>query len=201
MDLFHKSADFETFAKILAEGLERYPVDLLAWCLMSNHWHLVLRPHRADALGRMMGWVGVTHVRRHHAHYHTAGGGHLYQGRFKSFPVEDDRHFLTVCRYVEANPLRAEMVPAAEAWRWSSLGDRLSAEPVLATAEWPMDRPKNWTALVNQSMKSSDVEAVRTSVNRGRPLGSAEWVKKTVKRLGLEYSVRPRGRPTTKNKE
>ena len=75
----------------------------------ANHWHLVLRPGRGEELGRLMGWVCVTHVRRHHAHYHSAGGGHLYQGRFKSFPVQDDRHFLVLCRYVpsQSGPGRA----------------------------------------------------------------------------------------------
>src|SRR4051794_15467912 len=108
MTLFRKPQDFDAFERILAEGLTRYAVDLLTWCLMGNHWHLVLRPRSDEALGRFIGWVGVTHVRRHHAHYHTSGGGHLYQGRFKSFPVADDAHFLTLCRYVEANALRAK---------------------------------------------------------------------------------------------
>src|SRR5688572_20918012 len=85
--LFRKPADYDAFARVLAEGLAAYPVDLLAWCLMPNHWHLVVRPRADDAAGRLMGWVGVTHVRRHHAHHRTRGGGHLYQGRFKSFPV------------------------------------------------------------------------------------------------------------------
>src|SRR5262245_9743930 len=115
--IFHKPPDYDAFERILAEGLKRYAVELLAYCLMPNHWHLVLRPGRAAALGRFVGWVCVTHVRRHHAHYHTSGGGHLYQGRFKSFPIEpNDRHFRIVCRYVEGNALRARLVRRAENW-------------------------------------------------------------------------------------
>ncbi len=87
MWIFHKAEDFGRFERVLAEGLERYHVDLLTYCLMPNHWHLVVRPKTDDALGRWMGWVSVTHVRRHHERYHSRGGGHLYQGRFKSFPV------------------------------------------------------------------------------------------------------------------
>ena len=121
MRLFHKDEDFAAFERVLAEGLERYPFDLLTYCLMSSHWHLVLAPRTNEALGRLMGWVGVTHVRRHHEHYPTRGGGHLYQGRFKSFPVQDDVHFLTVCRYVEANALRAGLVKRAEDWPWGGL--------------------------------------------------------------------------------
>jgi len=116
MRLFHKPGDFEAFERVLAEGLKRYPVELLTYCLMPNHWHLVVRPGSDRALGSWMGWVGVTHVRRHHEHYHSRGGGHLYQGRFKSFPVCDDEYFLTLCRYVEANPLRAALVERAEQW-------------------------------------------------------------------------------------
>ena len=107
MRIFHKAGDFAAFERVLAQGLRRYPVELFTYCVMSSHWHLVVRPKTDAALGRLMGWVGVTHVRRHHEHYHTRGGGHLYQGRFKSFPVEEDDYFLTLCRYVEANALRA----------------------------------------------------------------------------------------------
>ena len=101
--IFHKPEDFEAFERVLAEGLQRYPVELLTYCVMPNHWHLVVRPKTDHALGRWMGWVGVTHVRRYHEHYHSRGGGHLYQGRFKSFPVAEDDYFLALCRYVEAN--------------------------------------------------------------------------------------------------
>src|SRR5947208_407943 len=74
-----------------------------------------------------MGWVGVTHVRRHQEHYHNRGGGYLYQGRFKRFPIQNDSHFLTVCRYVEANALRAKLVREAENWEFSSLWCRSRA--------------------------------------------------------------------------
>jgi putative transposase len=120
MRLFHKEADYAAFIKVLGQGLERYPVDLLSYCLMPNHWHLVLRPRRGESLGRLIAWVGVTHVRRHHSHYHSTGGGHLYQGRFKSFPVQDDGHFLTLCRYVESNAQRAKLVERAIDWPWAA---------------------------------------------------------------------------------
>ena len=114
MRLFHKDGDYAAFEQVLAEGLSRCPVDLLSYCLMPNHWHLVLRPRADQALSGLMSWVGVTHVRRHHEHYHHTAGGHLYQGRFKSFPVQDDLHFLTVCRYIEGNAIRAQLATSAE---------------------------------------------------------------------------------------
>jgi len=201
MTLFRKPADFDAFERILAEGLERYPVELLSWCLMGNHWHLVLRPREDAALGRLMGWVGVTHVRRHHAHYRTTGGGHLYQGRFKSFPVQDDSHLLTLCRYVEANPLRAKLVRRAEDWRWSRLSKdrRDGVGAALRAVDWPLDRPRNWVALVNEALGEAEAAAVRTSIARERPFGSDGWVRRTAERLGLGFTLNPRGRPRKAN--
>jgi len=196
--LFHKPGDFEAFVRVLGEAQQRYPaVKLLAWCLMTNHWHLVLRPRRAAALADFMRWVGVTHVRRHHARYHRRGGGHLYQGRFKSFPIQLDGHLLTVLRYVEANPLRAGLVRRAEAWAWSSLGYRPPAgeAPLVTCAPSPIGRPRDWAALVNAGVGDDEAAAIRTSIQRDRPYGSDQWVRRTVARLGLESTLRPRGRP------
>ena len=119
--IFHKEADYEAFERILAEGLERYDVQCFCDQLLPNHWHLVLRPNRDGEMIRFLRWVMATPTMRYHAYYHTSGEGHVYQGRFKSFPVQDDGHFLTVCRDIERNALRAELVARAEDWRWGSL--------------------------------------------------------------------------------
>jgi len=188
----------------LAEGLDRYPVELLSYCLMPNHWHLVVRPKSDDAVGRWMGWVGVTHVRRHHEHYESRGGGHLYQGRFKSFPVAEDEHFLTLCRYVEANPLRAGLVERAQDWAWSRLGRNSQGNPAaseLLLSPWPVERPRNWTARVNAKLGETPLDTLRECVNRGRPLGSENWVKTTARRLGLEFTLRGPGRPRKKRNQ
>jgi len=195
MQLFHKPGDFEAFLKVLSEGLERYPVELLTYCLMSNHWHLVLRPRTAAALGRLMGWVGVTHVRRHHAHYNTVGGGHLYQGRFKSFPVQDDGHFLAVCRYVEANALRAGLVGRAQDWAYCGLSERSGRSGKVSVSQWPVDRPANWVNLVNAMPDRLTLDSLRDGVNGGKPYGSEQWVARTARRLGLEFTLRGPGRP------
>ena len=195
MRLFHKQGDFAAFEKVLAEALPRYPVDLLTYCLMGNHWHLVVRPRTDEALGQFMGWVGVTHVRRHHAHYHTRGGGHLYQGRFKSFPIQEDSHFLAVCRYVEANPVRAGLVQSAEDWVWGGLHARQRGDKPFALSEWPVGRPRNWGLHVNEPVQAEVLENLRISVNRGRPWGDAGWVQQTATRLGLLFTLRGPGRP------
>ncbi len=100
--IFRKQADYE--------GLERYEVPLVCFQLMPSHWHLVLRPNRAGEMSQFLRWITATHTMRYHAHYHTSGQGHVYQGRFKSFPIQDDGHFLAACRYVERNVLRAELL-------------------------------------------------------------------------------------------
>src|SRR5438876_11827240 len=143
MRLFHKPADYAAFERVLAEACKRFDVMLLAYCLMPNHWHLVLLPRSATALARFMGWLCVTHVRRHHQHYHSSGGGHLYQGRFKSFPAENDPYLLTLLRYVESNALRAGMVRVAQDWRWCSLWARGRREAIVPMCDWPVERPRN----------------------------------------------------------
>ena len=126
--ILKKAGDFEAFERILAEGLERFPMRLLGYCLMGNHWHLLLWPREDGDLSTFMQWVTMTHSQRWHAAHGTAGMGHLYQGRFKSFPVQSNEYYLTVMRYIESNPLRAELVQSNKDWQWSSLAIRQGNE-------------------------------------------------------------------------
>jgi len=206
-DIFKKEGDFVAFEKILREELDRYDVELFCFQLMTNHYHLVLRPLVDGEMSRFMGWIGGTHTMRYHAHYQSSGQGHVYQQRYKSFPVQDDGHFLGVCRYVERNALRAEMVERAEDWRWGSLWRWLQKpepDPKLLSP-WPIPRLPQWVQRVNQPLSENELAAVRISAQRGRPLGDDKWVKSTVKKFGLESTVRPRGRqrirPQTRIKE
>jgi putative transposase len=144
-----------------------------------------------------MGWVGGTHTMRYHAHYHTSGMGHVYQQRYKSFPIQDDGHFFVVCRYVERNALRANLVKRAEQWQWSSLWrwmQKPEPEPKLLSL-WPLPRLPKWVARVNEPLTANELKAVRLSANRGRPLGDEGWIESTARRLNLESTMRPRGRP------
>ena len=198
--LFDRDGDYAAFLAALADALAAFPgVSLFAYCLMPNHWHLVLRPKADGELGRFMQRLTVTHVRRHHQHRGTTGGGHVYQGTYKSFPAQADEHFLALCRYVERNALRAGLVRRAEDWRWCSLSARLSpdAAPDAAAllSEWPVDRPRNWARLVNAPQTAAEEEALRESVRRGRPYGADPWQRRTAGRLGLAHTFRPRGRP------
>jgi len=197
LPIFDKPADYEAFERILEDAVERVAMRLLAYCLMPNHWQLVVWPRRDGDLSAFAGWLTLTHTQRWHAHRHTAGSGHVYQGRFKSFVVEKDEHVLTVCRYVEQGALRAALVPRAEDWRWGSLWRSTSGQkPARALlSAWPVERPRNWRQRVNQPLTAAELKAIRRCVNRGQPYGSDAWVSRTVKKLGLESTIRPRGRP------
>jgi len=172
-------------------------VQLFCYQLMPNHWHLVLRPTQDGEMSRFLRWVTATHTMRYHAHYHTSGTGHVYQGRFKSFPIQDDAHFLTVCRYVERNALRAELTARAEDWRWGSLWRwQQSVEPVPALlSPWPIPRSPHWLARVNEPLTDRELIALRRSAQRGSPFGDSAWIESTAQRLGLAPTINPRGRP------
>ena len=148
--------------------------------------------------------VTTTHAGRWRRHRQSVGQGHLYQGTYKSFPVQDDEHFFTVCRYVERNALRANLVERAEAWHYGSLWQRrqqVVPEDYPALHEWPVPRPRNWVALVNRPETEAELQSLRASVRRGRPYGEEKWQRRTAKRLGLESTFRDRGRPKNKTED
>jgi putative transposase len=197
LPLFQKAVDYATFEEVLEEAYERSGTRILTYCLMPTHWHMVLWPRTDGELSDVLRWITVTHTQRWHAHHETSGTGPVYQGRFKSFPVQTDAHFVTVIRYVERNPLRAKLVEQAEDWRWGSLWRREQRDRRARAflSEWPVSRPRNWVVRVNQPQTEGELQAVRQSVQRGRPFGSETWVGRMAKRLGLESTLRSRGRP------
>jgi putative transposase len=148
--IFHEPGDYAAFLRVLAQAQVEHPMRLLFYCLMPNHWRLVLWPEHDGLLARFIGWLTLTHTQRWHAQRGTAGCGHLYQGRYKSFPVETDDHLLTLGRYVERNALRAGLVERAESWPWGSLWQRvhggLEIHPKIAAT--PVALPDQWTDLV-----------------------------------------------------
>ncbi len=193
--IFRKAGDFLAFEQILAEGIERVSMRLCGYCLMGNHWHLLLWPHRDGNLSDFMHWVTLTHTQRYHASHGTVGIGHLYQGRYKSFPVQDEGYYLTVLRYIESNPVRAALVRKAGEWPWSSLSVCAGREAACGLHEGPVDRPDNWTGLVETHLAERDLHDLQRSVKRGTPFGDRTWTQATTITLGLQLTLRPRGRP------
>jgi putative transposase len=193
--IFRKPQDYEAFLRLMGEGLQRFEMRLLAFCLMPNHWHMVLWPQVGSAVSAYIGWLSNVHVRHHHTHYGTTGHGHVYQSRFKNFLIQDGVSLYYVLRYVEANALRANLVARAEQWRWSSLVRRCdeSDRPVLA--DWPVPRPHDWLHYVNEGIAAEELSQLRRSARRGTPYGDAEWVNLTAEEYGLQSTLRERGRP------
>jgi len=193
--IFFKAGDFEAFERVIKDGLSRYPVDLIAYQWMNTHWHMILSPQEDKAMSAFLGWVTMTHTQRYHAHNKTTGTGHVYQGRYKSFPVQDDDHFHTVCRYVERNALTAKLVERAEDYRWGSLWNWCGGDTVIKLSTWPVKRLPRWTERVNAVITKKEKETLQDCIKRGCPFGTEKWVSQTAKKQGLEQTLRPRGRP------
>jgi putative transposase len=197
MRLFLQDADFQAFERIVEKTLESCPMRICAYCLLANHWHFVVWPERDGQLGAFMQKLTITHARNWQENRRRVGYGHLYQGRYKSFPVESDEHFYEVMRYVERNALRARLVARAEDWRWSSLWRRVhgTSKDRAWLGAWPLSKPRDWPEWVNRPQTEAELAAIRRSVVRGQPYGDEPWVRQTAGQLGLESTLRPRGRP------
>ena len=206
-DVFADDDDRIAFLQTLAKTKDRYPFRLFGYCLMTNHFHLLLRPEDGQSISRILQSLTVAHTWRYHKRHHTSG--HVWQGRFKSPVIEDDTHLLVVLRYIEANPLRARMVADPADYRWSSypahgLG---RDDPLLSPfPEWeelgrtPAERRRRWRAKVCAAQSEPELMSVRGSLRSGRPFGASEWTEEIARRLNIELTSRPRGRPRQEKK-
>jgi putative transposase len=190
--VFHDAGDYREFLHLLERAVERVPVRLLAYCLMPNHYHVVVRPEGDGDLGRWAHWLLTSHVQRHRSRH--GGSGRIWQGRFHASIVQQDEHLIRVLRYVERNPLRAGLVRRAEEWPWSSLRERLGAPGAALVSSCPVKLPDDWLRMVQQPITAAELEAIRTCSRRQRPYGDAAFTRGTAERLGLESTLRPRGR-------
>ena len=199
--VFAEDGDFLAFLQALADLKERKPFKLYGYCLMDNHFHLLLRPGDVT-VSRIVQSLLVSHTQRYHRFHRSSG--HVWQGRFKSPVIQDDEHLLTVLRYIEANPLRAKLVKHAGDYRWSSFGchgngetdailDRTPAYEALAVRH--ATRLRRWSAYVHQTDDAEELAAIRRSSETGLPYGESSWVDRLSRRLKLDLTIRPRGRP------
>jgi len=198
-EVFHTPTDYTAFSQLLGEAGERVGLRVLAYCLRPNHFDLALRPRQDGELSQFMLWLLTSHVRRYHAAYHSSG--HVWQGRYYAFPIQADAHLLTVLRTIERNPLRAGLVTRATDWRWSCAREWGRGPRWLYPGPVRKPQPQPWGRRVNILSTEAEVEALRHSVNRGVPFGTARWQRRTAERLGLEASLNPRGRPRTRAKK
>jgi putative transposase len=196
MTFFEKPGDYTAFMKVLEETWEQIPIPILAMVAMPNHWHFVVRPTTDTQVSEFFQRLTTMHTMRWHAHYKTGGTGHLYQGRFKSFPVQSEAYLLAVMRYVERNPVRANFVERAEDWLWGSAHSRLSPPQERLWLSTPdnLALPPSWHSWVNTPETESEINALRNCVRKGLPFGNDQWARSSAIRLGLENTLRPRGR-------
>ena len=195
--IFRSAQDYQAFIVVVRESLLLIPTRILTYCILPNHWHFVIWPEQDDELSEFMHQVTTTHVRRWHAFRGSDGEGHVYQGPFKSFPVQSDEHFYTVCRYVERNAVRANLVDVVEDWKWGSFSARQhpNHRSSIPLAEWPLPYPDGWADWVNQPLTETELAALQVCARRGRPYGTTEWQHTTADQLGLQSTLRSRGRP------
>ena len=197
VQIFDNDEDYELFETILAEGKKKFDMRILSYCIMPNHWHLVLYPKKDNDLSKFMAWVTNTHTRRWHTSKGTIGQGHLYQGRFKSFICQSDTYFLALVLYVERNAKKANLVQKAEDWKWGSVWrvkyGTLKQKQMIDN--WPVFRPKHYFALLNERQKEKEEKAIEVSMQKGSPLGEDKWTSQIIRRFNLESTVRAVGRP------
>ena len=144
-------------------------------------------------LSRWMQWLLTAHVRRYHT-YHDSSG-HVWQGRFNAFPIEQDAHLLTVLHYIERNPVRASLVPRAKDWRWSSARAWRESMRSPHIEAGPVARPEPWLSWVNEPMMDTEMQRIRQSVKRDAPFGSETWATVAAALMELDASLRPIARP------
>ena len=194
--VFHADGDYLAFINLMEKAKTHYSMRILAYCLMPNHFHLVVRPMHGKEVSQYMHWLMTSHVRRYHKHKGTSG--HIWQGRYKSFLIQQDAHLITVLRYVERNPVRAGLVCSAKNWMWSSHRELNEQLPRLLTDPSPVRLPRDWACYVDLDWSDEDLPALRRSVNRQAPYGDSDWQQKVSVQYGLQSTLRARGRPRTK---
>ncbi len=195
--IFNTDSDYKHFENLLEEGKEFIGMRILGYCIMPNHFHLVLYPKKDTDMGKFMRWLTTTHVRQRRVATQSVGHGHLYQGTYKSFPVETSKYLTDLIRYVEQNPLRAKLVRHAQDWKWSSLWRREkgTVRDKKLLSELPIELPSNYLRSVNEIYSNELLKKVRYSVNKGMPYGGDSWVGGMIKKYGMESATRMPGRP------
>jgi len=197
VQIFDNDKDYKQFEDILEEAIIKYDMRMLAYCIMPNHWHLVLYPKADGDLSKFMSWLSNTHTRRWHTSKDTVGQGHLYQGRYKSFICEKDEHLLTVLRYVERNAKTANLVNLAEEWRWSSVWRReygMVAQKKLLSV-WPTTIPKEYLKILNYPLTPKEEEKLAISEEKSVPYGKENWTERMITKFGIDQVLRGVGRP------
>jgi putative transposase len=195
--VFFSEEDRAEYLDLLARCAAAEDLEILGWCLMTNHAHLLAVPRKTTALARTMRRTQADYAQRLNRR-HGSRSGHLWQSRFYSCPVEGDAVW-TVLRYIESNPVRASLIALAEQSPWSSAAMHCglrAVPPLLSTSEWErLWTPSRWQSVLAHGAEERDIGAIRAATMRGLPLGDQKFVAAFERRSGRELVVRPVGRP------
>jgi len=195
--IFFDESDYRMFESVLLLGIKKFDIEVYAYCVMPNHFHFVLKTLSDGEMGRFMQWITLTHTSWIHVKNDSVGYGHIYQGRYKSFVIEDDIYLQAVLRYVEQNPLRAGLVTNLEEWVWTSFYKRKYYTGKLAKnlTVHPYQQSKEYETFVSELLPENVYSELKKSSTKGKPFGSEEWVNTTIEQYGLQATIRTVGRP------
>jgi len=201
-DIFHDDADRMIYLSFLDEGLREHACDLHAYVLMTNHVHLLATSHREGEFSALMQFVGRKFVRLMNMRWGRTGT--LFEGRFRSCPVDSETYVLACMRYIELNPVRAGVVPRPEAFPWSSYMRNAGGSPGSPLVPHEVynhlgrdseERGRHYHGLIAEGIPGSELEKIRASARQGRSLGSDEFNHRLQGALRRPVSPVPRGRP------
>jgi putative transposase len=194
LTLFEGCHEYARFLEILVKTMRRAPMRLLAYTVMPNHWHLVLWPDRDQDLALFMKLLTGIHAQEWRRLKGTTGRGAVYQGRYKAIAVQQDAHFLRLCRYVERNAVRAKLVASAQDWLWTSASMRTGGPERPALTPWPIRRPEDWLELLNTPEPPGALNRLRSAIRAGRHYGTPSWRFRTAQQLRWPGGDRGPGR-------
>jgi putative transposase len=163
--LFERVPHYEDFLRMVVWAKAQCPVRILAYCLMSNHWHFVFWVLCRGDVSRFLHRLTTTHAKSWRRRTRTVGLGHVYQNRFHDSKIFTEGYYYNVMRYVEQNPWRANLVHASRDWCWSSLHERLGRERGIIE-EGPAPLPMEWPALVDQHLPEDAIQEIRSAMQR-----------------------------------
>ena len=201
-DVFFVDDDRRVYLSILREQSEKYGLEILGWCLMTNHIHLIARPSAPESLAKSL---GRTHLRyTQYVNQLHGRSGHLWQNRFFSCPLGRE-HFWQALRYVEQNPLRAGIVRPAWKYEWSSAEAHISGEDstgLLNLSYWrQISAQVDWRQALEKVQSKEMVGRIRLNTHTGRPLAGDSFISKLEKVLNKRLRPLPIGRPKKKEKD
>jgi putative transposase len=196
-DVFYSAADRNFYLQSLERRAVEQEIEVLGWCLMTNHVHLLLVPGDADAVARVMRRVQGDYA-RYLNRRNESPSGHVWQGRYYSCLVDGDRTW-TALRYIELNPVRAGVVGCAEHSDWSSAafhcGTKAPAKMLALRAWSQLWSPDRWRDVLLHGRDEREIESIREATKRGLPVGSDEFIEALEARSGRSLRIRPVGRP------